>query len=332
MVIICGVIMVKIMGTGSYIPEKVLSNYDLESMVETTDEWIVQRTGIKNRRIAEGEFTTDMAVKAAEKALIAANMKPEDVDLIILGTSTADYQIPSSAPTIQQKLGCRKIPSFDINSVCTSFMCGFITAYSMISTGLYKNCLLIGSDTYSRILNWTDRNTCVIFGDGAGAIVMKNDESSGKLLSWNYGADGSGEDYIKIPVGGVVNPVNELKEYNKEDLFFKMAGKKVYEFTISVVPESAKKLLIDANLTVDDIDLVILHQANIRIIDTISKMTGIKREKFFVNIENYGNTSSASIPIALDEAISQGKIKKGDKVMMFGFGGGLSWGGIIFEW
>ncbi|HBI38495.1 MAG: hypothetical protein A2015_16420 [Spirochaetes bacterium GWF1_31_7] len=324
--------MVRIAGTGHYVPAKVLSNNDLEKMVDTNDEWIIQRTGIKNRRIVEDEVTSDLATKAGQKALEAAGMKPEDIDLIILGTSTPDYHIPSCAPIVQHKLGCRMIPAFDINSVCTSFMCGLTTAYSMIASGLYKNCLLIGADTYSKILNWKDRNTCVIFGDGAGAVVLVKDDNAGKLLSTDFGSDGSGSDYIKIPVGGVVNPINNFYGYKEEDLFFQMAGKKVYEFTISVVPEAARRMLRQANLTNETIDHVIVHQANVRIIDTISKMVDIDRKKFIVNIEKYGNTSSASIPIALDEAVRHNIIKKGETVMMLGFGGGLSWGGVVFQW
>lgn len=325
--------MVKIAGTGHYVPQKVLTNHDLEKMVETNDEWITQRTGIKNRRIVEdGEFTSDMAVKAAVKALDSAGKKPEDVELIILGTSTPDYHIPSCAPIIQSKLGCRNVPAFDLNSVCSSFMYGFTTAYGLISSGMYKNCLLIGADTYSKILNWKDRNTCVIFGDGAGAVFLEKDDSAGKLLSFDLGADGSGADYIKIPVGGTANPLHNFYGYKEEDLFFQMAGKKVYEFTISVIPEAARRMLKAANLTNETIDHVIIHQANVRIIDTISKMLDIDRNKFEVNIEKYGNTSSASIPIALDEAVRHNRIKKGETVMMLGFGGGLSWGGIVFEW
>lgn len=324
--------MVRIAGTGHYVPKKVVTNHDLEKMVETSDEWIMQRTGISSRHIVEDELTSDLAVNASLKALEAAGMTPSDIDLIIVGTSTPDYHIPACAPIVQHKLGCRNVPAFDINSVCTSFMCGFTTAYSMIASGIYKNCLLIGADTYSRIVNWKDRNTCVIFGDGAGALILVKDDSAGKLLSSDFGADGSGADYIKIPVGGVANPLHNFYGYKEEDLFFQMAGKKVYEFTISVVPEAARRMLRDANITNETIDHVILHQANVRIIDTISKMLDIDRKKFIVNIEKYGNTSSASIPIALDEAVRHHKIKKGETVMMLGFGGGLSWGGIVFQW
>ena len=329
--------MIKIVGTGSYLPKKILTNKELEEMVDTTDQWIKQRTGISERRIADdNESTSDLAVNASLKALEMANMKPQDLQLIILGTSTADYSIPATAPIVQNKLGCNRTPAFDLNSVCTSFTFAMINAYGLLSSGLYENCLVIGADTYSRILNWRDRNSCIIFGDGAGAFVLKRDDKKNKILSHIFGVDGAGSDLIRIPLGGAVNPVHYVEDlqnkYNTDDLFFQMDGKKVYEFTISIVPDAAMKLLQLANLSNNDIDWVVLHQANIRIIDTVSKYLQIPKEKFLVNIERVGNTSSASIPIVVDEAFRAGKIKDGDKVMMFGFGGGLSWGGFIIEW
>lgn len=325
--------MVKIIGTGSYLPEKIMTNYDLEKMVDTTDEWISKRTGIKERRIAaDSEATSDLAFYAAKQALQMADLSPEDIDLLIAGTSTADYQIPACAPIVQAKLGCRKIPAFDINSVCTSFSYSFLTAYSMLASGLYENCLVIGADTYSRILNWKDRNSCVIFGDGAGAMVLKRDNSDKGILSYQFGADGSGAELIKIPVGGSKNPGRDSDKYPNEDLFFQMDGKKVYEFTINVIPDVAETLVKKANLTPSDIDWVVLHQANLRIIDMVSKKLEIPIEKFIVNIDRVGNTSSGSIPIVMDEGVRSGKIKTGDKVLSIGFGGGLSWGGLLVQW
>ncbi len=325
--------MVKVLGTGSYTPEKVITNDDLSNTIETSDEWIVQRTGIKARHVvAEGESTSDMAVNAARKALEMSNMTPEEIDIIIVATSTPDFHIPSTAPIVQNKLGCRTIPAFDINSVCAGFAYAFVTATSMLSSGLYKNCLVIGSDTYSKILNWSDRNTCVLFGDGAGAVVLQRDENGGKILSHEFGADGSGENYIKIPVGGARKPLHEYEFYDKNDFYFQMTGKKVYEFTITTIPNCATNVMQKAGLAPDELDLVVLHQANIRIIDAVAKRLGVDRERFFVNVEKYGNTSAASIPIALDEANRAGRIKDGDKILMLGFGGGLSWGGFIFQW
>ncbi|HOV13070.1 MAG TPA: beta-ketoacyl-ACP synthase III [Spirochaetota bacterium] len=325
--------MIKIVGTGSYLPEKIMSNFDLEKLVETSDEWISKRTGIKERRIAsENESTSDLAFYAARQALQMANLLPENIELIIVGTSTADYPIPACAPIVQAKLGCGKIPAFDINSVCTSFSYSFLTAYSMVANGLYDNCLIIGADIYSRILNWKDRNTCVIFGDGAGAMIIKKDNSKKGILSYQFGADGNDAELIKIPVGGSKYPGHDLTDYLYGDLFFQMEGKKVYEFTINVIPEIAENLVKKANMKPTDVDWIVLHQANLRIIDTVAKRLELPLEKFIVNIERVGNTSSGSIPIAIDEAVRSNKIKSGDKVMFIGFGGGLSWGGLIVEW
>lgn len=328
--------MIKIIGTGSYIPEKIVTNFDLEKTVDTTDQWITQRTGISERRIADqSESTSDLGAKAAQKALAMANMNPEDVELIILGTSTPDYRIPSTAPVIQSKLGCKKIPAFDINSVCTSFTFSLINAFSLLSYGLYDNCLVVGADTYSRILDWKDRNTCVIFGDGAGALLLKKVEGKNNLLASIFGADGSGSNLIQIPAGGAKFPIRDRRDfdnYKESDFYFQMDGKKVYEFTLSIIPEVTKKLIEQSGLNKNEVDWVVLHQANIRIIDAVSKYLDIPKEKFIVNIDKVGNTSSGSIPIATDEAVRSGKIKNGDKVLMMGFGGGLSWGGMIIEW
>lgn len=325
--------MIQIIGTGSYLPEKVLTNHDLEQMVDTSDEWITRRTGIKERRIAaDDETTSDLGTAAARKALEMANMKPEDVQLILLATSTSDYKISAGAPLIQAKLGCNKVPSFDINSVCTSFTTALLTAYSMLASGLYENCLVVGADVYSKILNWKDRNTCVIFGDGGGAALLKRDEKQKGILSHLFGADGTGNHLIQVPVGGCAKPQQFFDKYEEEELYLHMTGKKVYEFTISVVPKAINQLIENAGLTKDDIDWVILHQANVRIISSISAMLKIDFDKFIVTIDKTGNTSSASIPIALDTAVRDGRIKQGDKVMMVGFGGGLSWGGMILEW
>lgn len=325
--------MIQIIGTGSYLPEKILTNHDLEQMVETSDEWITRRTGIKERRIAgDNETTSDLGTAAARKALEMAKMKPEDIQLILVATSTADYKISACAPLIQTKLGCNKIPAFDINSVCTSYTTALMTGYSMLASGLYENCLIIGADVYSKILNWKDRNTCVIFGDGAGATIIKRDEKQKGVLSHLFGADGTGNHLIQIPVGGTALPQQFYEKYEEEEFYLHMTGKKVYEFTISVVPKSIKELIEKAGLSKDDLDWVILHQANVRIISSISSMLEIDFEKFVVTIDKTGNTSSASIPLALDTAVRDGRIKRGDKVMMVGFGGGLSWGGMILEW
>lgn len=325
--------MIKVIGTGSYLPEKVMTNKDLEKIVDTSDQWIMQRTGIRERRIASNkEATSDLAVKASKKALEMASLKPEEIELIIVGTSTPDFSIPAVAPIIQKKLDCRDVFAFDVNSVCTSFIGAFFIACSFLNNGLYNNCLVIGADTYSRILNWKDRGTCVIFGDGSGAMVLRKDDKKKGILSYSFKADGKGADYIKIPVGGSRNPLRDVGKYKEDDLLFQMDGKKVYEFTISCIPDMAEQLINDAGLVPDDIDWIVLHQANLRIIDAVAKKLNLSKEKFIINIDRIGNTSSASIPIAIDEAVRDGRIKDGDKLLTIGFGGGLSWGGIIFEW
>lgn len=323
--------MFKIIGAGSYLPEKVLTNFDLERMVETSDKWIQERTGIKERRIAaDNQNNSDMAYRAAKKALDSAGLTPQDIELIIIGTSTPDHQIPSMAPTIQHKLGCDHVPSFDLNSVCSSFAYGFLTASAMLGSGYYKNCLVIGSDIYSRILNWKDRNTCCIFGDGAGAVVLEADKNSRGVITHLFGANGEDADLISIPAGGSKSPI--VSNTDEKDKFFQMQGTYVYEFTITTIPEVIDKMLEKAEMSADEIDFFVLHQANRRIIESIAKRLKISLDKFIINIDKYGNTSSASLPISLDELIRSEKIKRTDTIMMIGFGGGLSWGGIIFEY
>lgn len=325
--------MIKVVGTGSYLPEKVLSNDDLSKMVNTSDEWIRRRSGIRQRRIAaDDEATSDLAARAAKNALDMADMNPGDVELIIVGTSTPDYTIPSVAPIIQEKLGCRDIFAFDINSVCTSFAAAFMTSYGILSSGFYGNCMVIGADAYSKILNWEDRSTCVLFGDGGGAMIIRRDPSARGILSHLYNADGKGAGFIRIPAGGSKNPARRMDAFKKEDWFYQMDGRKVYEFTLTRVPDTAEILIEKAGLSPDDVDWIVLHQANYRIINAVSRRLGLPEEKFFINIGSVGNTSSASIPIAIDEAVRSGKIKEGNKILMIGYGGGLSWGGVLFEW
>lgn len=326
--------MIKITGTGSYLPEKILTNKDLESMVDTSDEWIVKRTGIRERHIAnETQSTSDMAVIAANRALESAGITAKDIDLLIVATSTPDYQIPATAPIVQHKLGCDKIAAFDINSVCSGFSVSMINAYGLIASGLYKKALVIGADTYSRILNWQDRTSCCLFGDGAGAVVIERDERPANMLSHFCAADGAGANLICVPAGGVKTPIHEVNSnFNRDNLFFQMDGRGVYEFSIETIPQVIVRLTREAGLQPQDIDYVLLHQANIRIIDAIAKYLDIPRERYLSNVESVGNTSAASIPILLDETVRAGKIKTGDKVMMIGFGGGLSWSGFVLEW
>jgi 3-oxoacyl-[acyl-carrier-protein] synthase III len=325
--------MIHVLGTGSYLPEKILTNHDLSKMVDTSDDWIFKRTGIKERRIASAdEATSDLAAKAAEKALKKANVKSKDIELIVVGTSTPDYPVPAVAPIIQRKLKCGNAIAYDINSACTSFTVAFLNAYGLLASGMYKNCLVIGSDTYSRILNWKDRSTCVLFGDGAGAMVIAADKTKKGILSHYYSADGHGAEYIMLPAGGSKNPPANAGQLPKEDLFFKMDGKKVYEFTLSKIPDAAEYLIEKAKITTNDLDWIVLHQANARIIDAVARRLKLSKDKFIITIDTFGNTASASIPIALDAAVNKNAIRPNDLVMMIGFGGGLSWGGVIFEW
>jgi 3-oxoacyl-[acyl-carrier-protein] synthase-3 len=273
--------MIKVAGTGSYLPEKVLTNKDLEEMVCTTDEWITQRTGITERRIAsENEATSDLALIAAQNAIEAAGLTPRDIDFIIVGTSTPDYAIPAVAPIVQQKLGCGKIPAFDVNSVCASFAYAFLTMYGIMAGGAYKNCLVIGADVYSRIMNWKDRSSCILFGDGAGAMILQFDPSRKGILGQLFGADGEGADSIIIPVGGSRKPVRDCRDFETDDLYFQMDGRRVYNFTITVIPEACEQLISNAGLKATDLDWIILHQANLRIIDAVAKRLELPLDKF----------------------------------------------------
>ncbi len=319
-----------ILGTGSYLPEKILTNKDLEKIVDTNDEWITTRTGIKERRIAaDDEATSDLSYNAALRAIEDSGIDKNEIDLIIIATSTPDYQMPSTAALVQNKLGI-KAAGFDLEAACTGFVYGLITGYSFINAGIYKKVLVVGADVFSRILDWEDRGTCILFGDGAGAVVLGEVEGGG-YLGGDLQADGSGGSELIVPSSGSRMPLTQEVLDNK-DQFVKMNGREIFKFAVKIFPETVAKSLEKANLEIDDIDLIIPHQANIRIIESISKRLNQPLDKFFVNLDKYGNTSAATIPIALDEASKQGRISKGDKVIMVGFGGGLTYGSCIVEW
>ena len=319
-----------ILGTGSYLPEKILTNKDLEKIVDTNDEWITTRTGIKERRIAaDDEATSDLCYNAALRAIEESGIDKNEIDLIIIATSTPDYQMPSTAALVQNKLGI-KAAGFDLEAACTGFVYGLITGYSFINAGIYKKVLVVGADVFSRILDWEDRGTCILFGDGAGAVVLGEVEDGG-YLGGDLQADGSGGSELIVPSSGSRMPLTQEVLDNK-DQFVKMNGREIFKFAVKIFPETVAKSLEKANLKMDDIDLIIPHQANIRIIESISKRLNQPLDKFFVNLDKYGNTSAATIPIALDEASKQGRISKGDKVIMVGFGGGLTYGSCIVEW
>jgi 3-oxoacyl-[acyl-carrier-protein] synthase-3 len=320
-----------IRGCGMYVPEKVMTNHDLEKIVDTSDDWITARTGIKQRHIAaDQESTSSMAVVAARRALASAQLEAGDIDMVIVGTATPDFQFPATACLVQDALGISG-GAFDLEAGCTSFMYGLSIASSFVATGMARNVLVVGSEVLSRILDWHDRSTCVLFGDGAGAVVVSEGAYADFQPQFVLGADGSGGPALCLPAGGSRMPTTD--ETLRDNLHVvKMAGPEVFRFATRVVAESTRQVLDKTGLTTDDIDLFIPHQANERIIDSAVRRLGIAKERVFVNIDRYGNTSSASIPIALCEAEEQGRVKPGDTVVMVGFGAGLTWGAGALQW
>ena len=323
---------VGIIGIGSFVPEKILTNKDLEKIVDTNDEWISERTGIKVRHIvAEGENTSDIAAKAAERALKDAGLIADDIDLIVVATATPDMLFPATACLVQNKLKAGKAAAYDLAAGCSGFMYAIVTASQFIKTGLYKHVLVIGAESLSRILDWTDRNTCVLFGDGAGAVVLGEVPEGYGILGSNLGADGSGGDLLCLPAGGTSRPATE--ETVRERLHFvHMAGNEVFKFAVKVMGEAALNALEHAKIETSEVDWLIPHQANIRIIQSAAKRLKMPMEKVIVNVDKYGNTSSASIPIALEEAIHDGRIKSGQVITMVGFGAGLTWASAVMRW
>lgn len=321
-----------ILGVGYYVPEKVLTNKDLEKMVDTSDEWIVERTGIKERRISSPEqATSDLSTIAGKKALESAGIKAEELDLIIVCTLTPDMFFPATSCIVQKNLGAVNAGAFDLSAGCSGFVYGLSVACQMVAGGVHKKILVIGAEVLSKITNWQDRNTCVIFADGAGAAVVGEVEDGYGYYNSVLGADGTGGEHIIMPAGGSRKP--STVETLKENLhYIHMDGTEVFKFATRVVPEAAKKVLEPTNLQMDDIDIIIPHQANVRIIQSAAKRLKQPVEKFFVNIEKYGNTSAATVPIALAEAFEQGRIKKNDNVLLVGFGTGLTWAACILKW
>ncbi|MCX7994682.1 MAG: ketoacyl-ACP synthase III [candidate division WOR-3 bacterium] len=320
-----------IAGIGIYVPEKVLTNFDLEKIVETSDEWIRTRTGIRERRIVdENTATSDLAVIAAKRAIEDAGVKPGAIDAIILGTATPDMLFPSTACIVQSKIGARKVMAFDISAGCSGFLYGLGIADAMIKNG-YDNILVIGAEALSKVMDFTDRATCVLFGDGAGAAVVKknNDDESGIISSY-FASDGSDWKLLHQPAGGSRIPASE-ESVKKRLHYIKMEGNEVFKLAVRAMIESAIETLKKANLSPKDIALLIPHQANIRIIEATAKRLDIPMEKVYVNLDRYGNTSAASIPIALAEARAEGRIKKGDYVLMVAFGAGFTWGGLLMR-
>jgi len=322
---------VGIVGMGSYVPDKVLSNLDLEKMVDTSDEWIRTRTGIIERRISDEDFvTSDLAYNAAKKALDDAGMKPEEIDLIIVATITSDMYTPSTACVVQAKLGAVNAAAFDINSACTGFVYGITIAKQFIIAETYKNVLVIGAEKMSSIIDWTDRNTCVLFGEGAGAAVVSLVDEEG-IIATNIGSDGSVGKCLTAPSCHISREEKDKRVSGNFRTIW-MDGGEVFKFAVRTLSTETLKILDKANVNLSDVKLIIPHQANIRIIDGAAKRLGIEKERIFTNIHKYGNMSAASIPIALNEAVLEGKIKKGDLIILVGFGGGLTWGSALIKW
>lgn len=322
---------VKIIGTGSYVPTKVLTNEDLERMVNTNHEWIITRTGIAERHIADdNEATSDIAAKAALKALKDANIKPEEIDLIIVATNSPDMIFPATACLVQKKIKAVNAATFDLQAGCTGAVYALMTAWQYIATGFYDNVLVIGAEALSKLIDWTDRNTCVLFGDGAGAVVLKADREKG-ILSGYLAGDGLYDDLIMVPAGLSKNPASH-ETVEKKMHYVKMKGNEVFKLAVKNMKRTTIKTLSKCNLSVEDIDCFIPHQANIRIISALTRVLKIDKDKVFVNLNKYGNTSAASVMIALDEAVKEGKIKSGDIVVLTAFGAGLTSGTIALKW
>jgi len=322
---------VGITGLGKYLPKKVLYNKDLEKMVDTSDEWITTRTGIKERHIAaKHEAVSDLAVHAACGALKEAGLKASELDLLIVATVTSDMQFPSTACVVQAKLGVKNAVCFDISAACAGFLYALVIAQQFIARNAYKNALVIGSEVLSCVTDWQDRNTCVLFGDGAGAAVLSEVKSGGMLSSY-LGSNGTFTDLLMVPAGGSRNPAS-CKTIGERQHYIKMRGNELFKIAVKSMADAAQNALSKAGLTSDDVDLFIPHQANIRIISAVAKRLGLSEEKIFININKYGNTSSASTAIALCEAQQEGKIKKGDVVVLDAFGAGLVWGACVFKW
>lgn len=320
-------------GIGSYAPKKRLSNDDLAKIVDTSDEWIRTRTGIASRCIAsQEEPPSEMAMQAAERAIENAGISKDEIDLLIVGTMTPDYPFPSTACYVQAKLGLRTIPAFDINAACSGFLYIVETAFHMLRSGNYRNALVIGTEKMSSTLDWQDRSTCVLFGDGAGAAVLSKHDAEGVgILGSVLGADGCQTDLLHMPGGGAVQPIT-AENIDQRDHFLKMNGREVFKLAVRGMEQAILDLLAERGLTTDDVDRVIPHQANIRIIQALGKQLKLPLDKVFTNLDKYGNTSAASIPLALDEAFRAGRIQSGNTIVLVAFGAGLTWGATLIKW
>ncbi|MEG1256294.1 beta-ketoacyl-ACP synthase III [Clostridium sp.] len=319
----------RIIGTGSYTPDNVISNKVLENIVDTSDKWIQERTGIVERSISNGEDTTDIATKAAIRALESCGLESSNIDLILVATVSPDALIPSVACNVQKHIGATNAMAFDINAACSGFIFALDIANNYIATGRAKNALIIGAEVLSKIVDWEDRNTCILFGDGAGAVVLTSDDTE-NISYINCKSVGSKGESLTCNVLPLVNPYT--KEIDESDYKIKMNGKEIYKFAVRIMEEEFNRILKESELCKEEIDFILPHQANLRMLESFSKKIGIPLSKFIVNLDTTGNTSGASIPIALDEANRSGRISNGNKIIIIGFGGGLTYGSALLKW
>jgi len=323
---------VGITGIGSAVPDKVITNDDLSKIVDTSDEWIRTRTGIRERRIVEDDIaTSDLCTEAAEKALKDAKVDPKDIDLIIVATVTPDMAFPSTACIVQKNLGAINAAAFDMSVGCSGFLYGLATGTNFIKTGAYEKVLVIGAEVLSKIMDWKDRTTCVLFGDGAGACVLERCEEGLGILSYKLGADGKNGHFLTQPAGGSRMPAS-IETVNNRLHYIHMDGREVFKFAVRAMEKASVEALKEVNMELGDIDFLIPHQANIRIINSAAKRLKVPKDRVYVNLDRYGNMSSASIPIALEEAYREGLINKGDNILMVAFGAGLTWASVILKW
>lgn len=323
---------VSIIGTGSYVPERILTNAELEKIVDTSDDWITSRTGIKERRIAaDGEFTSHMATKAAQRAMEQANVTPEEIDLILVATVTPDTFFPSTACHVQRQLGAKNAACFDLSAACSGFLYGIEVAQQFISNHTYNTVLVIGADRLSSIVNWTDRNTCVLFGDGAGAAVLRYRAGSHGVITTFMGSDGNYGDILHMPGGGCAVPITK-ENIDQRLNTLHMNGRETFKQAVTSMLAAANKALAQAGLTIDDLTCIIPHQANARIIEALADRLDLPMSKFQINLDRYGNTSAAAVAIALDEANRTGRFEVGDYVLMVVFGGGLTYASSVVQW
>ena len=322
-----------VIGTGGAVPKKLLTNADLEKLVDTSNEWIMSRTGIRERHIvSEGEHFSDLCTRAAEQALKRARLKPEDLDMILVGTISGDMPFPATSCLVQRNLGATRAAASDVGAACVGFLYALHLADGLIQSGKAQNVLVIGGEILSRYVDWTDRNTCVLFGDGAGAVVLQGTRGDHGILGSLMKSNGNLHDFICMPGGGSDRPANDPKSIEERLPFIKMKGNETFKVAVKAMADVSSELLTEQGFTHEDIDLFIPHQANLRIIDAVGERLKIDSNKVYKNVERYGNTSAASIPIALEECVREGRVKSGDMILLTAFGAGLVWGSVLLRW